>query len=192
MTRVEHDTATVPPTDLTASFSESGKTSPTRKPRRFRIPQSAVLNVPEPSPTEPRTWVRDIVTGGQTTEVCPEFCTFSHDADRVGFLDDLVHSGDDTAVHLTIRSFRTGEPTAEPVEALRVQIRLDPYSDNPRRRQPFATLELLEDEMADELGPEELLALLRLIRDHLDDVEYRVVPQLIAARAAWARKGGGR
>lgn len=121
--------------------------------------------------TRPRTWLREIVTGGQILETCEEWCESDHGHDVRSNLDDLAHSSGETFVELS-------------VEALIAQIRVDPYSTNPRRRVPYATFEAVDGEMLDELGPEELAAVIAKIRAHLDKLDG-VLGQLVQARAEY-------
>lgn len=147
-----------------------------------------VTQTPAPAQSEPsarpRTWRREIITGGQCIETCPEWCDFDHARDVRSNLDDLTHYGAEVAADMAVVGFRAGSPELEEVSALRVQIRVDPYSTNPRRNVPFATFEVLEDEVMDELGPEELAAVIAQIRAHCDRLDG-VLAQLVQARAEY-------
>lgn len=123
------------------------------------------------APAHPRTWRREIITGGQTIETCPSYCESDHGHDVRSNLDDLAHSSGETFVELS-------------VEALIAQIRVDPYSTNPRRRVPYATFEAVDGEMLDELGPEDLAAVIAKIRAHCNALDG-VLDQLVQARAEY-------
>lgn len=135
-------------------------------------------------PDRPRTWVRRIIGGGQSQERCPEWCTADHRVDTHGNLDDLTHVGDEVAVAIpVVHHWTDGEPVSVPLPALTVQIRQDPYSESPRRRQPFAVVELANDEVVDELSPDGLAAIIAQVRAHLDRME-QVHAHLVRALAA--------
>lgn len=135
-----------------------------------------------PAPASPRTWLRHIVGGGQIVESCPEFCTRSHQYDGHSNLDDLHHSADEVGAEVPVFDrWVDGEPVALSVPALVAQIRLDPYSENPRRNVPFATFELADGQMVDELSPDGLAAYIAQIREHCDRLD-KVHAQLVQAR----------
>jgi hypothetical protein len=123
------------------------------------------------SASRPRTWLRRIIGGGQIVERCAAWCTADHAHDVHSNLDDLTHRSDLTAVDLL-------------VEALIAQVRVDPYSENPRRHIPYATFEATDGFMLDELGPEELAAIIAKIRAHCDALDG-VLALLIQARAEY-------
>lgn len=129
-----------------------------------------------------RSWVRRIVGGGQVVESCPAWCTVSHTADEVGNLDDLTHAGPVTEMFVeTLDHWSDGRPVTLPVPVLRADIRVDPYSEDPRRSVPFASFEPFQDEVMDGLGPDELAAVVAQIRAHCDRLDG-VVAQLRAVR----------
>jgi hypothetical protein len=134
----------------------------------------------------PRTWLREIIPSGQIVETCPAWCTSSHHADTRGMLDDLVHVGD--GVELEVETFdhwSDGTPVSLPSPVLRADVRIDPYSANPKRNVPFVSFEPWQDEVMDELGPEEFAAVIAQVRAHCDRLEG-VLAQLVQARAEHA------
>jgi hypothetical protein len=127
------------------------------------------------STSSPRTWLRRIIGGGQIVERCAAWCVASHTHDAHSNLTDLTHRTAPVSVELL-------------VEALIAEVRVDPYSENPRRHVPYATFEATDGFMLDELGPEELAAIIALIRKHCDRLD-EVVALLIQARAEYAAAG---
>lgn len=141
-------------------------------------PTAAMVGAPA---AQRRTWVRRITGGGRIVETCPEWCTSDHRMDASGALDDLTHHGDEVAVEIpVVHHWTDGEPVTIKMLALSVQIRQDPYSENPRRSRPFAVVELADDHMADELEPDQLAAIITLLRVHLGRME-QVHAQLVQA-----------
>lgn len=138
---------------------------------RITAARAVRAHSPLTSPDRPRTWLRLITGGGQIVETCPVWCTADHARDVHSNLDDLAHSGEAPAVEL-------------PVEALIAQVRVDPYSTNPRRHVPYATFEAVDGEMLDELAPEDLAAVIAKVRAHCDALDG-VLGQLVAARAEY-------
>lgn len=135
----------------------------------------------------PRTWVRQIVGGGQITEQCPDWCVSDHLGDERGNLDDLTHSSRITEMFVnTFDHWSNGEPVTMPLPVLRAEIRIDPYSDDPNRSIPFVAFEPAQDDVMDELGPEELAAIVAQLRAHCDELD-KVVVALRAARNGHAR-----
>lgn len=133
---------------------------------------------PETAPSpRPRTWLREIITGGQTIETCGSFCTATHAADRVGMLDDLVHAADEVALVLP------GCDESSAILSARVQV--DPYDTDPRRNVPHILFESARDEVLGALSPEEFVAVIGQVRAHLDLLEQTVLAQLVAARAEY-------
>lgn len=132
---------------------------------------------PAPTSPRPRTWRREIITGGQTIETCPAFCTASHVVDRVGMLDDLVHAADEVSLVLP------GCDESSAILSARVQV--DPYDTDPRRHVPHVLFESARDEVMGALSPEEFVAVLAEVRSHLDLLEQTVLAQLVAARAEY-------
>jgi hypothetical protein len=146
----------------------------------------AVSQPSAPTAPRPRTWLREIIPSGQTIETCPVWCVSSHLTDQRGMLDDLVHVGE--GVEMTVDTFdhwSDGTPVSLPSPALRADVRIDPYSANPKRSQPFVSFEPWQDEVMDELGPEEFAAVIAKIRAHADRLEG-VLAQLVQARAEHA------
>lgn len=142
-----------------------------------------------PPPSTPstclRTWVRRITGGGQTVESCPEWCTADHRVDASGSLDDLTHAADAVGTRMPLLDkWIDGEPVTVQVPILLAQIRLDPYSENPRRNVPFAALELTDNDMLDELSPNEFAAYIAQIRAHCDDLD-QVHARLVQARGEY-------
>ena len=120
----------------------------------------------------PRTWVRQIIGGGQTVETCPEWCTLSHQYDGRGNLDDLTHAGDSVGAEVPLfDEWVDGEPVLVQVPVLAAQIRVDPYSENPQRNRPFVTFELTDQDMLDGLSPDEFAAYIAQIRAHCDQLD---------------------
>lgn len=142
------------------------------------------VNAPEPaSSVRPRTWLREIIPSGQSAERCPAWCVSDHHNDQRGMLDDLVHIGEGVEMFVsTFDHWSDGTPVSLPVPVLRADVRVDPYSDNPKRNQPFISFEPWQDEVMDELGPEEFAAVIAQIRAHADRLQG-VLGQLVAARA---------
>lgn len=141
---------------------------------------------PTNSTDRPRTWLREIIPSGQIVETCPAWCVSSHRSDARGMLDDLVHVGD--GVELVVDTFdhwQDGTPVSLPSPSLRADVRIDPYSPNPKRNLPFVSFEPWQDEVMDELGPEEFAAVIAQIRAHADRLDG-VLAQLVAARAEHA------
>lgn len=138
--------------------------------------------VSQPSTTtpaaRPRTWRREIITGGQTIETCTSFCTASHADDRVGMLDDLIHSADEVSLVMP------GLGASSAVLSARVQV--DPYDTDPRRHVPHILFEPARDDVMEALTAEEFVAALALVRAHLDHLEQAVLAQLVQARAEYA------
>lgn len=136
------------------------------------VTQTPAVSQPSaPAAPRPRTWLREIVTGGQIVETCPDWCATDPGHDLRSNLDDLTHYTGETLVELS-------------VEALIAQVRVDPYSTNPRRHIPYVTFEAVDGEMLDELGPEEFAAVIAKIRAHCDRLDG-VLAQLVAARAEY-------
>ena len=129
------------------------------------------------------TWVRRIIGGGQVIEACPAWCTADHRADLLSNLDDLIHHGPEVAVEIpVVEHWEDGEPVTYQAPALIARLHVDPYSTNPRRNRPFATLEVMEDVTADELGPDDLAAIIEQFRAHVNRL-VAVHTQLVAAVA---------
>jgi hypothetical protein len=144
------------------------------------VPQSQAATE---APDRPRTWLRRIIGGGQIVETCPSWCIADHDSDRTGMLDDLIHIGEETS--LTVETFdrwQDGEPVTRPEQILRAGVRVDPYSENPKRNIPFAVFEPWGDEGLDEMDPAAFAAVIAQIRAHCDQLEG-VLAQLVQARA---------
>lgn len=134
----------------------------------------------------PRTWLRRIMGGGQIIETCPAWCTSDHLHDQGSALEDLTHvSRAVTAEVEVVDTWADGEAVRMTAPILVAQIRHNPYSENPQRNQPFATFEPSDGEIADELGPEELAAIVARIRAHADRLDD-VITQLVQARAEYA------
>lgn len=146
---------------------------------------SAVTDAPAVTP-RPRTWLRRIAGGGQIIETCPEWCTLDHDTTQAACLTDLSHVSEPVSAQVEIFDrWADGEPVKVAVPILVAQIHLDPYSENPKRNVPFATFQPGEDEVADNLSPEELATIIATIRtqcNRLDQVHAR----LVAVRAEHA------
>jgi hypothetical protein len=141
---------------------------------------------PATAASQPRTWLREIIPSGQIVETCPAWCTASHLTDARGMLDDLVHVG--APVEMVVDTFdhwSDGTPVSLPAPVLRADVRIDPYSDNPKRNRPFVSFEPWQDEVMDELGPEEFATVIAQIRAHADALEG-VLAQLVQARAEHA------
>lgn len=132
---------------------------------------------PVSSSTRPRTWRREIITGGQIYETCPSFCTASHVVDRVGMLDDLVHAADE--VSLVMPGFD------ESAAILSARVQVDPYDTDPRRHVPHILFEPARDDVMGGLTPEEFTVVIAQVRAHLDRLEQTVLAQLVAARAEY-------
>lgn len=132
---------------------------------------------PAPTGSRPRTWRREIITGGQTIETCASFCTALHAADRVGMLDDLVHAADEVSLVLP------GCDESSAILSARVQV--DPYDMDPARNVPHVLFESARDEVLGALSPEEFVAVLAEVRAHLDLLEQTVLAQLVQARAEY-------
>jgi hypothetical protein len=133
---------------------------------------------PCPTTPRPRTWLREIITGGQTIETCSAWCAVSHDADRVGMLDDLVHAADEHSLVLP------GFDESSAILSARVQV--DPYDTDPRRNVPHVLFEPARDDVMGGLSPEEFVAVIGQVRAHLDLLEQTVLAQLVQARAEHA------
>lgn len=133
---------------------------------------------PAPAAARPRTWLREIITGGQILETCGSFCTASHAHDRVGMLDDLVHAADEVSLTLP------GCDESSAILSARVQV--DPYDTDPRRNVPHILFESARDEVLGALSPEEFVAVIGRVRAHLDRLEQTVLVQLVQARAEHA------
>lgn len=152
-------------------------------PMRRTAAHSDDASVPTVTPMASRTWLRRITGGGQIVETCPSWCVSSHVNDRVGMLDNLVHVGE--GVSLTMEIFdhwQDEQPVTRVEQILRADVRVDPYSENPRRNVPFVVFEPWGDEGLDEVNPEEFAALIARLRAHADRLE-QVHTQLVAARA---------
>lgn len=133
---------------------------------------------PCPPADRPRTWLREIITGGQIVESCPAFCVSSHTHDGVGMLDDLVHAADEVSLVLP------GCDESSAILSARVQV--DPYDTDPARNVPHILFESARDEVLGALSPEEFVAVIGRVRAHLDLLEQQVLAQLVQARAEHA------
>lgn len=143
------------------------------------VTQTPAVSQPSaPAAPRPRTWLREIITGGQILETCASFCTAPHDADRVGMLDDLVHAADEVSLVLP------GCDESSAVLSARVQV--DPYDADPARNVPHILFESARDEVLGALSPEEFVAVIGQVRAHLDLLEQTVLAQLVQARAEHA------
>lgn len=138
-----------------------------------------------PGPAGPRTWLRRIVTGGQSVEACPDWCAADHRSDVVGNFDDLTHTSEGVGTEVPLlNKWVDGEPVMVPVSILVAQIRVDPHSEDPRRNAPYAVLELTDSDLLDRLSPDEFGAYIAQIRAHCDQLDG-VHAQLVEARAEY-------
>lgn len=142
-------------------------------------------SLPASTPSgQPRTWQRDIIGGGRTTERCEDWCVADHRGDARSNLTDLTHLGELLSVELPVLDhWEDGEPVLLKVAALTAQVRVDPYSENPRRNKPFVMVELADGSAVDELGLEGVAALFADLRKQFDRMEQKVLAQLAEARA---------
>ena len=146
---------------------------------------SNVTHLPTaPAPSaKPRSWLRRILRGGQIIETCPLWCEDTHANDQDTHLDDLGHGTAEVTAHLTMPNFDgDGEAVAVPLLSARIQV--DPYSEDPKRNVPFVSFWPWNDEVMDELTPEEFGALIAQIRAHCDRLDA-VYERAVAARAEY-------
>ncbi|MFB7643692.1 MULTISPECIES: DUF6907 domain-containing protein [unclassified Streptomyces] len=128
-----------------------------------------------------RSWVRRITEGGQITEICPPYCTDTHANDGSGAVDDLTHGFHFDGPELPLFDSQQGSALV-PVLAGRVQI--SPYSNNRKRRAPHLVLEPVQDEVIENLSPDEFAEIISKIRAQcvvLDEIHARFV----AIHAEW-------
>ncbi|MFI8942717.1 DUF6907 domain-containing protein [Streptomyces syringium] len=158
------------------------------------IPSQPVVPAPAAAPpvsspgSGPRTWVRKIHGGGQVTESCPSWCTAPHQNDQGGLLDDLAHQSPEVSARLVMPDWSAGvdgqQTVAMPILAVRIQV--DPYSEDPRRSVPFASVWPWEGEDMGALTSEELGGVIGQMEAHLDCMR-RVRVELEAAIAQYGR-----
>ncbi|WHM37548.1 hypothetical protein [Streptomyces sp. BPTC-684] len=123
----------------------------------------------------PRSWVRRITKGGQLTETCPLYCTDTHFNDDSGAVDNLTHGFYFDGPELPLFDPEQGSALV-PVLAGRVEI--CPYSTNRKERAPHLVLEPVQDEVIENLSPDEFAEIIAKIRaqcDVLDEIHARFV-----------------
>ncbi|WP_326768825.1 hypothetical protein OG978_33655 [Streptomyces sp. NBC_01591] len=140
--------------------------------------------LPEPAAVpshSPRTWLRQIHSGGQIFETCPAWCTDNHRSDDSGFLDDLSHGAHFNGPELPVSDAEHG---SLPMPVFAGRINVDPYSEDPRRSVPHIHLEPFQDEVMECLDPREFAAVIAQVRAHCDRLD-EVHAQLVKARAEY-------
>ncbi|MCW2899173.1 MAG: hypothetical protein JWO67_1438 [Streptosporangiaceae bacterium] len=138
-----------------------------------------------PAQVAPRTWIRAILSGGWVEETCPAWCTSTHVNDTYGCLDDLVHMGPAVAMRAEMHLAGTDGPAAWPI--LSATIACDPYSEDPARRTPHVSLEPSQDDVIENVHPEQLAAFIRDVRAHCDRLD-QVHAQLVQVVADHERR----
>lgn len=130
-----------------------------------------------------RSFSVPLITGSVLTETCPRGCVHDHSSDsRDVFLEDLFHRIGEK-VSVTVPVFDAEEGTV-PMPVLAAQVRVDPYSSDPRLRVPHVNLEPAPDDVMEGLGPVELAAVIAQVRAHCDRLD-EVLDRLVAARAEY-------
>lgn len=141
----------------------------------------------------PKTWVRTIGLSGQIVETCPTnpdgatWCKDSHRNDQDSTApDDLQHGYYFSGPELPVFDPTDGV-TLVPVLAGRIQI--DPYSQDPQRRQPHMNFEPFQDEVMECLTPDEFAQIIATIRAHCDQLD-KVHADFARIHSLWTGNGG--
>lgn len=149
----------------------------------FALTPAALQAVPD----RPRSWIRRIIGGGWTEEVCPAWCTRTHVNDQNGASnrDDLTHATTDVSTKVEMRVAGAGAGVAAwPILAARIEA--DPYSEYPAWRAPHVTFEPSVDDVVEVMDPDAFAAVIADIRAHCDRLD-QVHAQLVQLRAEYER-----
>jgi hypothetical protein len=141
--------------------------------------------------TPPRTWVftpderlhlPDLIT------TCLLRCTTDHDRDQAGLPDDIWCEEISPALEIRVTEGGEGDDAVWTGDFLKVCINRHPFSHNPQLRQPYAIVEVAQEQYSQVMDADELAELIAKVEQH---VEVMKTAHAHLIEAVTAHEGGG-